>query len=77
MKKMKGGDEMKVAEKLGAIIKSKGIKLTAISSATGIRIKTLSDIFTGHRRLTADEFISICKFIGVSLEEVRDYESAA
>ncbi len=64
------------AEKLGRIIEQKGIKLTAISSNTGIPIKALSNTFNGKRKLTADEFIAICKFIGVSLEDVRDYAVA-
>lgn len=68
---------MTTAEKLGAIIEAKGIKLTAISSDTGINVKSLSQIFKGRRKLTADEFINICKFVGVSMEDVRDYQPAA
>lgn len=67
---------MTVAEKLGRIIDKKGIKLTAISSETGISVKALSNTFAGKRKMTADEFISISKFVGVSLEEVRDYNVA-
>ena len=68
---------MNTAEKLGRIIDAKGVKLTAIASATGIHVKALSQTFSNKRKLTADEFISICKFINVGLDEVKDYNPAA
>lgn len=68
---------MRTAEKLREIIESKGIKLTAIAGGTGISIKALSQMFMLKRKMTADEFILICQFVGVSMDEVRDYKPAA
>ena len=68
---------MNTAEKLGQIIERRGIKLTAISSATNITVKALSKTFSNKRKLTADEFIAICKFVNVTMDEVRDFDPAA
>ena len=44
-------------------IKAKGVPVTVIANATGITNKTLYPSFSGRRKLRADEFLLICKFM--------------
>ena len=44
-------------------VKNKGIKISAISSGTGISYGKLSRSFKENRPLTVDEFLLICVFI--------------
>ncbi len=57
---------------LKRIIEEKGITLTYIASKTGICIDKLSKSINGTRRLSADEFLRICKALDVSKDEITE-----
>ena len=54
---------MSAAIRLKNIVENRGVKLTAISKATGIPVDLISRSFLGKRKLLADEFLSICSFL--------------
>ena len=58
---------MSAAERIKSVVESRGIKLTAISQATGIPIDAISRSFLGKRKMLADEFISICRFLDLDM----------
>lgn len=51
---------------LAACVKEKGIQISAISNKTGIPYGRLWSSLSpnGNRELRADEFLSVCRFIG-------------
>lgn len=51
-------------------IREKGIKGSAISTATGITAGVLYPAMQGRRELRADEFLAICKFTGADPKEM-------
>lgn len=46
-------------------VKSRGVKMSAISENTGISYDKIRRSFTSTRPLTADEFLLICEYLGV------------
>lgn len=58
-------------KKVAQYIKRRGIKLSAISNATGISYGKLYRSFSENRALTADEFLEICFFINVDPTEFK------
>ena len=65
-----------VAEKLKRIADERGIKYTAISQATHIPIDAISKSFNGKRKMLADEFLSICRFMNVEWNDLKDATEA-
>lgn len=55
-------------------IKQRGIKGSAISTATGISAGVLYPVMSGRRELRADEFLAICKFTGADPKEMYQEE---
>lgn len=53
--------ESKVYERVKKYVDENGIKQSVISQRTGIDDSKVSDLLTGKRKLSADEFESICK----------------
>ncbi|WP_289637595.1 helix-turn-helix transcriptional regulator, partial [uncultured Adlercreutzia sp.] len=49
-----------------AYIEENGLKQSAIAEKIGISKQAMSDSMRGVRRLTADEYMSICRVLGVS-----------
>jgi predicted transcriptional regulator len=45
-------------------IKKSGIQISAIQAGTGIPKTALYNSLSGTRKLRADEYIAVCKFIG-------------
>lgn len=62
---------MDIAIKLKQIVDNRGVKLTAISKATRIPVDAISRSFLGKRKMTADEFVNICDFLGVSIDDLQ------
>ena len=60
---------------LSQLIESKGVTLTFISKKTKLSVDTLSKSINGTRKITADEFIKICKALEVSAEEIATLTS--
>ncbi len=51
-------------------IENRGIKLSYIAGKIGISADLLSKTINGTRRLTADEFLKICKVLNVTQDEI-------
>lgn len=62
---------MTVAQKIKALVDSKGVTYTFIASKTGIPVDAISRSFSGKRRLPADEMIAICEAVGIDLNDLR------
>ena len=58
------------AEKIKTLVSQKGITYAAISRETCIPIDALSKTFLGKRKLTAEEMVKICSFIGIDLNDL-------
>lgn len=65
-----------VSDILKNIIKSKGITIYFLSKQTGIKYELLRRVFSGERKLTADEFILILDAAGIAFDEIseKDYQ---
>lgn len=61
---------MKIEEKLGSVIKEKGIRISVLSRNTGIKYMPLRSSLKGKRHLRANEFITICKFLEIDINEL-------
>lgn len=55
-----------VSSRIANYIEQKGIKQIAIAKAIGITPQAMSETLLGKRKLSADEYGDICKFLGVS-----------
>lgn len=63
---------MKANEALKTYAESNGIKQSFISEQSGIPESAVSRMLNGNIRLTADNFILICRALGVSTETVAE-----
>ena len=63
---------MKVAQRMKKMIEDRGVTYRFISEKTGIPVDALSKSFLGKRKLPADEMISICKAVGIDLDDFSD-----
>ena len=45
-----------------------GMKLGAIAEKANIPMQTFSAMMTGKRKITAEEYFSICRILGVPLD---------
>lgn len=54
-----------VNDSIRKIIDDRGIKLTKISLATGIKYQRLNRMFNQHSTMSASEFISLCSFLKI------------
>lgn len=58
-----------IQERVAEYLDEKGITNVALSKATGMTEMALSTARRGQRRLTADEYCSICDFLEVSMDK--------
>lgn len=58
---------MDVASKIKDIVDSRGVKITAISKATGIPVDAISRSLLGKRKMLAEEFVEICDFLELDM----------
>ncbi len=63
---------MSVAEKLKVIIKQRGLSYSQLAADAGMAIDTVSRIFLGKRKLSADEMVRLCKAAGVDIADLLD-----
>ncbi len=56
-------------ERIKGYIDSIGIKQQKISELTGIPANTLSTMLSGKRQIRIDEYVAICRALGVSVEK--------
>lgn len=58
-----------VYEELAKYLEAKGIKQSFVSKKADIEKNALSNILSGDRRMTADEYVRICDALDVSTEK--------
>lgn len=61
-----------VAEQIKAYIEERGIKQAAVAKASGMTETALSHSLNGKRKLAADEFVKICRFLRVPFDTFTD-----
>lgn len=57
-----------ISDRIAKYIKANSINQSAVARKAGMKRQAMSDAMRGVRRLTADEYVSICNVLGVSLE---------
>ena len=55
---------MVTQSKVADYVRNMGIKQNWLAEKTGLTESIVSDIFRGKRKMTADEFVRICKALG-------------
>ncbi len=55
---------MVVQSKIAQYLEEQGIKQSWLAQKTGLTDNMISGILNGKRKMTADEFVRICKAIG-------------
>ena len=55
---------MVVQSKVAQYLEERGIKQSWLAQKTGLTDNMISGILNGKRKMTADEFVRICKAIG-------------
>lgn len=53
-----------LAENISAYLKKNGIRQSHVAARVGIHQQTFSNIMTGKRQLTAEEYVQICSALG-------------
>ena len=53
-------------------ITQSGLKFGVIADRAGIPLNTFSAMINGKRKITAEEYFSICNALGVPLEQFRN-----
>ncbi len=54
--------------KIKNYIQEEGLKYKAIADRIGVPLNSFSAMLNGKRRITADEYVKICKALNVPLE---------
>lgn len=65
-----------VTSTISKFVKRRGICTKAIAENTGIPINALYKSFSGNRKLRADEYLAICKFLGKDPNDFYLFKSA-
>ena len=55
---------MVTQSKVADYVRNMGVKQSWLAEKTGLTESIVSDIFRGKRKMTADEFVCICKALG-------------
>jgi transcriptional regulator with XRE-family HTH domain len=58
-----------IIEKIGEYIKRKGIKQRALADCIHVSPHTMCDILAGRRKLSAEEYAEICRFLEVPYDK--------
>ena len=66
---------MKMYERIKMYMDDNGIKQNYVADKSGIPENTLSMIFTGKRKLYADEFVAIIFVLGIDPNYIITYRS--
>jgi transcriptional regulator with XRE-family HTH domain len=65
---------MRFSANLRRIIEGRRLSLTKISKATGIPMSTLSEWTAGREPKVSEGLLRLCKFLGLSLDELVGHE---
>lgn len=68
---------MSVADKIYIIIQEKNYKQSAIAIAAGYNPKTFNNLLKGRKKINASDIIPICNALGVTPNELFDYQTAS
>ena len=64
-----------IAENISTYLKSNGIRQSHVAESVGLHSQTFSNVMNGKRRLTAEEYVAICRTLGKSTEFFVDKAS--
>lgn len=65
-----------LGNKIKTFVEKEGYKFSAIADKAGITINAFSAMVNGKRKITAEEYFSICEALGVSVSYFYDKQSA-
>lgn len=65
---------MVTQSKVADYVRNMGIKQNWLAEKTGLTESIVSDIFRGRRKMTADEFVRICKALGKNPNDFMEVE---
>ena len=65
---------MVVQSKVAQYLEEQGIKQSWLAQKTGLTDNMISGILNGKRKMTADEFVRICKAIGKNPNDFMEGE---
>lgn len=65
---------MVVQSKVAQYLEEQGIKQSWLAQKTGLTDNMISGILNGKRKMTADEFVRICKAIGKNPNDFMEVE---
>ena len=66
---------MSVRDNIRKYIQDKGLTQAVMARRAGLTPTKLSMALQNKRKLDVDEFIRLCEAMGVSMEEMRNYDS--
>lgn len=62
---------MKAYEVIGAAVRERGIPCTELARRTNISAELLRRSLNGERKITADEFVSLCAELNLTLDDFK------
>ena len=62
---------MNVQKQIARYIYAKGITISHISKNTGIDYETLRLSLNANRRMSADEFVKVCRCLGLGIDDFQ------
>lgn len=65
---------MDIRDNIRKYIRDKGMTQAVLARRAGLTPAKLSAALTKRRGLEANEFIRLCEAMGVTMEEMRDYD---
>jgi len=66
---------MVVQSKVAQYLEEQGIKQSWLAQKTGLTDNMISGILNGKRKMTADEFVRICKAIGKNPNDFMEVDN--
>lgn len=58
-----------LGKRIKSYISETGLKFNSVSEKIGVPMNTFSAMMNGKRKITAEEYFSICKALGVPVEK--------
>jgi len=66
-----------VMEVINDRIRARGVTLVFVSKQANMKPDLLSKTLAGHRKMKADEFVSLCQVLDLTLEDFKTPQQAA
>ena len=61
-------EQTKIGVTLSLLARKNGVTQTDVATAIGISRISVNRFFRGHTQLRAEDFIKVCRFLGVNIE---------